>query len=213
MKKKWSIVIGLMVSFVLWTMAVRCVDVAPIGPDGSAVGLATLNGWFHRLTGVHTTLYTITDWLGLVAIAVCFDFAGVGLCQWIRRRSIRKVDVDILLLGGFYVLTIAVYLLFESVVINYRPILIEGYLEASYPSSTTLLTLCVMTTALMQWRRRLRSPVLRRMVMTITVLFIVFMVVGRLLSGVHWLTDIVGGILLSAGLTALYDTLCHAIEP
>lgn len=212
MKKKWSIAIGLMVSFVLWTVAVRCVDVAPIGPDGSAVGFATLNGWFHRLTGVHMTLYTITDWLGLVAIAVCFGFAGVGLCQWIRRRSIRKVDVDILLLGGFYVLTIAAYLLFESMVINYRPILIEGYLEASYPSSTTLLTLCVMTTALMQWRRRLRAPVLRRMVMTITVLFIAFMVVGRLLSGVHWLTDIVGGILLSAGLVACYARLCCAIN-
>ena len=183
MKMKWSIAIGLMVSFVLWTVAVRFVDVAPIGPDGSAVGFAALNGWFHRLTGVHMILYTITDWLGLVPIAVCFDFAGIGLYQWIRRRSIRKVDGDILLLGGFYVLTIAAYLLFESVVINYRPILIEGYLEVSYPSSTTLLTLCVMTTALMQWRHRLRAPVLRRVVMTITVLFIAFMVVGRMFSG------------------------------
>ena len=213
MKKKFGFAAVWLAAFVLWTLAVCYVDVAPIGPKETAVGFATLNGWFHHLTGVHMTLYTITDWLGLVPIAVCFGFAGVGLCQWVRRRSIRKVDVDILLLGGFYVLTVAAYLLFESVVINYRPILIEGYLEVSYPSSTTLLTLCVMTTALMQWRHRLRAPVLRRVVMTITVLFIVFMVVGRLFSGVHWLTDIVGGVLLSAGLTALYDTLRHAIEP
>lgn len=212
MKKKWLIAIGLMVSFVLWTVAVRCVDVAPIGPDGSAVGFATLNGWFHRLTGVHMTLYTITDWLGLVPIAVCFGFAVLGASQWVRRRSIRRVDADLLLLGGFYVVTIVVYLLFESVVINYRPILIEGYLEVSYPSSTTLLTLCVMSTALMQCRRRLRDSVLRWVVTAAVVTFTAFMVLGRMISGVHWFTDIVGGGLLSGGLVAFYAHLCCAIN-
>ena len=42
--------------------------------------------------------------------------------------------------------------------------------------------------------------------------FSVFMVVGRLLSGVHWFTDIVGGILLSAGLVMLYQTGAEKVE-
>ena len=209
MKKKWIIPIGLLTAFVLWTVAVYFVDVAPIGPNGSAVGFAAVNGWFHRLTGAHMALYTLTDWLGLVPVAVCLGFAALGLCRWVRRRSLRRVDADILLLGGFYIVTIAAYLLFESVVVNYRPVLIEGYLEASYPSSTTLLTLCVMSTALMQWYRRLRHPILRRVVIAVTIAFTGFMVVGRLISGVHWLTDIVGGILLSGSLVTAYAALCR----
>ena len=200
-KKKCGIAIALLLSFVLWTMAVTYIDVAPIGPNGSKVGFSTLNGWFHRLTDVHMTLYTITDWLSFVPVAVAFGFAVLGLWQWICRRRLCRVDTDILLLGGFYVVVLAVYLLFESVVINYRPVLIAGFLEASYPSSTTLLTLCVMLTALRRHRHRLPT--------TIISIFTAFMVVGRLLSGVHWLSDILGGILVSGGLVLLYDVACR----
>lgn len=203
MKKFW-ITITLLSTFVLWTVAVRFVDVAPIGPNGSAVGFATLNGWFHRLTGVHMSLYVLTDWLGLVPVAVCFAFAVMGLSQWVRRKNIAKVDGDVLLMGGFYVLVLAAYLLFERIVINYRPVLIEGVLEASYPSSTTLLTLCVMLAALV-WLHRRTAP---RWIVAVMVLFTAFMVFGRLFSGVHWLTDIIGGGLLGGGLTALYATTC-----
>ena len=211
MKMKWITPIGLLAAFMLWTVAVCFVDVAPIGPNGSVVGFAAVNGWFHRLTGVNMTLYALTDWLGLVPVAVCLGFAILGLCQWINRRTIRKVDADILLLGGFYILTIAAYLIFESVVVNYRPVLIHGYLEASYPSSTTLLTLCVMSTAWIQWHRRLRHPTLRHLVIAVTIAFAVFMVVGRVISGVHWLTDVVGGILLSGTLVTFYVALCRTM--
>lgn len=203
MKKFWM-AIALLSTFVLWTVAVRFVDVAPIGPNGSAVGFATLNGWFHRLTGVHMSLYVLTDWLGLVPVAVCFAFAVMGLSQWVRRKNIAKVDGDVLLMGGFYVLVLAAYLLFERIVINYRPVLIEGVLEASYPSSTTLLTLCVMPAALV-WLHRRTTP---RWMVAFMVLFTAFMVFGRLFSGVHWLTDIIGGGLLGGGLTVLYAATC-----
>ena len=207
MKRKIRIALGLLAAFALWTMAVKTVDVQAIGPGGSAVGFATVNGWFHRLTGVHMTLYTITDWLGLVPVAVGFGFAVLGLVQWIRRKSLFKVDRSILVLGGFYIVTLAAYLLFEEWVINYRPVLIAGFLEASYPSSTTLLVLCVMPTAAMQLRQRIKNRPFRWAVSATITAFTVFMVVGRLVSGVHWLTDIVGGALLSAGLVKLYEAI------
>ena len=204
-KKKLVLGASLVVAFVLWTVFVRFVDVQAIGPEGSSVGFATLNGFVHELTGVNWLLYTVTDWLGLVPIAVALGFAGLGLLQLIKRKSLWKVDHSILALGVFYIVVMAVYVFFEMVVINYRPTLIEGYLEASYPSSTTMLVTCVMPTAAMQLNARIKNTVFRRFAVITIAAFTAFMVIGRLLSGVHWITDIIGGALLSAGLVMMYD--------
>jgi undecaprenyl-diphosphatase len=205
MKRNVCAATALLAAFAVWTVLLRLVDVKPIGPEGATVGFATLNRCVHGLTGVHMPLYTVTDWLSLLPFACMLGFAILGLVQWIRRKSLLRVDHDVLLLGGFYLAVAAVYLFFETVVINYRPILIEGVLEASYPSSTTVLVLCVMPTAIMQFRRRIRHPRLCRWVCLLSGTFTVFMTVGRLLSGVHWITDIIGGILISCGLVLLYD--------
>ena len=194
----------LLLAFLVWTIHIQTVDVRPVGVNGTNIGYAAVNTWFHRLTGVHMGLYTVTDWLGLVPIAVCVGFGLLGLDQWIRRRSIARVDRDILLLGGYYILVILGYLIFEMIPINYRPILIDGAMEASYPSSTTLLVLSVMPTLLFQINRRAKSQTVRRMTAAFVILFSAFMVIGRLVAGVHWLTDIVGSVLLSAGLYSWY---------
>ena len=190
--------------FMLWTFLVSFVDVQSIGPRGSAVGFATINGMFHTLTGVHMTLYHITDWLGLVPVVFGFGFAILGLVQWIKRKRILKVDHSILVLGVCYIIVLAAYLFFEELVVNYRPVLINGYLEASYPSSTTLLVLCVMPTSLMQLNTRIRNKKLRLGISWGIKVFIAFMVLGRLLSGVHWLTDIIGGVFLSTSAVFAY---------
>lgn len=206
--KRFLLSIWFLIAFILWTLALGWIDVQPIGPNGTAVGFAAVNGFVHNLTGVCMPIYTITDWLGLVPVFIGFGFAVLGLCQWIRRKHILKVDFSILMLGVFYLLMLCVYLLFESVVVNYRPVLIHGYLEVSYPSSTTLLTLCVMPTTAWQLRRRIHRPWLRKVTLALILLFMLFMVGGRLLAGVHWLTDIVGGVLLAAAMVCLYDAVC-----
>lgn len=210
-RNQWYIAIVLLAAFGLWTVAIRFVDVQSIGPWGSAVGFATVNGAFHRFTGVHMGLYTITDWLGLVPVAFGLGFALLGLMQWILRKRFLKVDRELLVLGGYYLVVMAVYLLFEEVVINRRPVIIQGYLEASYPSSTTMLVMTVMPTASMQLNRRIRNTAVQKAVALSIAAFTAFMVIGRLISGVHWLTDIVGGALLSAGLVMLYTAACTTI--
>lgn len=193
--------------FVIWTFLVRLIDVKNIGPNESSVGFAMLNGFLHSLIGVNFTLYTITDWLGLVPIAVAFCFAILGLVQLIKRKSLLKVDYSILALGVFYIFVIAVYIIFEIVVINYRPTLINGYLEASYPSSTTMLTACVMPTAAIQLYERIKRKSLRRFVIILIIAFTAFMVIGRIISGVHWISDIIGGALFSTGAVLIYGSL------
>ena len=198
---------ALLVMFAIWTWLVQCVDVQPAGPGGTEIGFATFNCWFHSITGVHMAIYTITDWSGLVPILVCMAFGGMGLAQLIKRKSLFKVDRDLIFLGIYYVVVIWGYLIFEMIPINYRPILIDGMLEASYPSSTTLLVLSVMPTLIFQVNRRSANPVLKEIVRGLTVLFSAFMVIGRLIAGVHWFTDIVGAVILSTGLYCLYKAM------
>ncbi len=195
---------ALLAAFALWTALVQCVDVRPVGLNGTNVGFSTFNVWFHELTGVHMGIYLATDWLGLVPIAVCVCFGALGAVQLIRRRSLLRVDADLLLLGVHYILVVFGYLVFESVPINYRPVPIDGMMEASYPSSTTLLVLSVMPTLRYQVDRRAKSPTLRGAATAFTAVFSALMVLGRLVSGVHWATDIVGAALLATGLFMTY---------
>ena len=196
--------IFLLLAFLLWTIAVRLIDVRAIGPNGSRVGFAATNAFVHKVTGVHMLLYHITDWLGLVPIVMALGFALLGMVQWIKRKKLSRVDYSLFVLGGFYVAVMMVYVLFETVTVNYRPVLINGILETSYPSSTTLLVMCVIPTALMQVNSRVQSTTRKKIVALSMIGFLIFMVVGRLLSGVHWVTDIVGGALLSTGLVMMY---------
>lgn len=203
-RRNYAVTASLFLAFILFTSIIKYVDVRPIGPEGSSVGLATLNRFVSERLGVNLFWYALTDWLGLVPIMFACGFAALGLWQLLRRGSIARVDPDILLLGLFYLAVIGCYALFERLVINYRPVLLDGSLEASYPSSHVMVALCVMATAMMQFHRRLHSGRFLRALDLFCVLIIAVTVLGRLVSGVHWLTDILGGLILSAALITLY---------
>ena len=202
---RWLVAgLGCLAVFAVWTMLIKTVDVQPLGQKGTDIGFAALNVWFHQLTGVHMTLYFVTDWLGLVPVMICLMFGGFGLVQLCQRRSLWKVDQDLLILGIYYVIVILGYLVFEMIPINYRPILIEGRMEASYPSSTTLLVMSVMPTLAEQIKRRVKRRWVKGWIIGFTGGFTAFMVIARTISGVHWLTDIAGAVMLSAGLFCIY---------
>ncbi len=216
-KKGMMIGIMLLLVFALWTVLIQIVDVQPAGSyePQKNVGFAGINTWFHGLTGFSESLYKITDWLGLVPIAVCGCFGIFGLVQLIRRKSLMKVDRDILLLGIYYIIVIVAYLAFEMITINYRPVRVDGLSkpESSYPSSTTLLVLSVMPTLIFQVKRRMADTPAWKAIIAATVLFTAFMLIGRLVAGVHWLTDIIGSVILSAGLFIIYHSLATAKDP
>lgn len=190
--------------FVGFTALVSLVDVQPIGPEGSEVGLATLNEFVHEMVGYRPFWYSLTQWLGVLSLLVAVGFGLVGLVQLVQRKSLKKVDPSLLALGGFYVLVLLCYVLFEVLIVNYRPMLQDGVLEASYPSSHTMLVICVMATARMELRRLMPKSGLRVTMEVLCGVLITVMVLGRYLSGVHWFTDIIGGIFLASALVTLY---------
>lgn len=211
-KKQFIFGVITLALFVLYTMSLTFVDIQPIGPQGSSVAYAEMNKAVHELFGVNMMLYHITDWAGVAAILIAIGFAVLGLTQWIQRRNILKVDSSILVLGGFYLLVFGTYAFFEFYVINRRPVLINGILEASYPSSTTMLAMCVMPTAVMQFHRLIRNNKIRNTVNILCGVFTAFMVIGRLVCGVHWFTDILGGVIFSVSVILIYCAVNNFID-
>lgn len=190
--------------FVLYTAAVALIDVKPVGQMNSNVGMATINKALSDAIGVHMIWYDITNILGILALLIAAFFGVVGVIQLVTRKSLLKVDRDIIILGCFYVMVIVCYVLFDHFAINYRPVMLEDTLEASYPSSHTMLAVCVMSTAICQLKWKMRDEHVSRIVQGVLAVLIVLTVVGRMISGVHWFTDIIGGVLLSAFLVSLY---------
>ncbi len=194
----------LFLSFIVFTFLIKTVDVQSIGPNNSSVGLASANECIRNIVDYNFLWYTITDWLGITAILTAFSFTVLGLCQCIHRKSLKKVDSDILLLGLFYFSIITCYSFFEKVIINYSPVLMNGCLKVSYPSSHTMIVVCIMGTAMIQFKYRLKNKILLQIIEIFSALIILVTVTGRIISGVHWFTDIVGGLLLALSLTGFY---------
>ena len=210
--KKLYFALGFVLAFILWTVLVCVVDVQAVGVNRTNIGLASINTAINGLIGSYLALYVVTDWLSVLPICIAFGFGVLGLSQWLKRKSLLKVDKSLLVLGGFYLVVFVVYFLFENITVNYRPILIDGNLESSYPSSTTMLVACIMPTSLMQFKRRIKNRLMSKVVSCAIILFTLFMVVGRIISGVHWFSDIVGGIFISVGLVLFYDFTVNFFE-
>lgn len=185
--------------FAVYTAVVKFVDVGK-GQEGTDLGLSTFNRGVERYLPFNNFWYTLTEYLGYIALGVCLAFALLGLMQLITRKSLKKVDKEIWVLAGFYVVVMAFYALFEKLVINYRPVILDEGLEPSYPSSHTVLAACVFISAFIVNMKYIRHKLTRTILNALMILFAVFTICGRFISGVHWATDIVGGMLLSAAL-------------
>lgn len=210
MKKRFIIAAVCMGLFLLLILLVKVVDVAAVGPEGTKIGLSKLNVGIHEMFGEHLDWYTFTNVLGILAILVACCFAVIGGVQLIYRRSLMKVDKEILLLGCLYIVTLALYVFFEKVIVNYRPMLMPGGEgpEASFPSSHTMLVCVIMGSGLRLLKKYTKKNQTLQLVLTVVFcLILALTVAGRLLSGVHWFTDVLGGLLLSAALLNGYEGL------
>lgn len=201
--------------FLVYTILVKIIDVQAIGPNGSEIGFASLNGAIFALLGTHELFFKLSELLGYLALAICAFFGVIGLSQFIKRKSLKKVDQQIILLGIFYVVVIVLYVFFNVVAVNYRPVLeADGSLESSFPSSHTMLAVCVFAAAAFYTRflpekySNLRKPLIK-----VCYILIAAMIVFRILAGVHWLTDIIGGVILSLALINALVTAVKKVEP
>lgn len=211
---------GLLASIIMiivtaaYTVALMLVDVQPIGPNGTKVGLATMNSIFQNIVGVNYTYYNIAEVMGYVIWAIFGVFALAGFVQMIKRRSIIKVDRNILVLGGMYFILFVLYVLFSKVAVNYRPIIMPGETmpEPSFPSSHTMMAIVVAVGTMMQLKYYVKRKSTRTFLMFDLTIIMLITVAARTLSGAHWLSDIIAGILVSLTLISLYCAVYNFVR-
>ena len=201
-------------AFIVLIVLVSVWNVAPIGPEGTEIGLSSINKATHDAIGINEIWYDVTEIFGYLAIATAAAFGLLGVYQTFKRKSLLKVDKKLIALGGLYGLMALAYVLFEIVVINYRPIIMPGelHVEASFPSSHTMLVCVIMGSAFLILNDYVKNKGLHIALQYVCLFVAVLTAIGRLLSGVHWLTDIIGGVLLSLTLVTLYSAVCDLAE-
>lgn len=202
----------MMIVFIIYTIAVKFINVKEIGPQDSKVGFATLNGFYYNVLKFNNFWYKISEFFGYLTILIAVFFVVVAVVQLIQRKSIWRVDKNIITLGVFYAAVMLLYVFFEKVIINYRPVILDEGLEASFPSSHTMLAICITGSAIFQFRKYFKNREKRRCAYIVVIFIGAMTVAGRILSGVHWISDIIGGIILSIAMLLLYKAVFVNIE-
>ena len=214
-KKNLLIVsIALFALFFVFTLLVATVDKAAGNAPGTEIGFSHLNLAFfnatHKNGEISNGWYKLTEFLGYLALAEAAGFAVYDVAQLIVRKSLKKIDKDLFVLAAAYVLLAIFYVAFEKIVVNYRPVLENGEIAASYPSSHTMLTITIASTGIFMLRRRMTCLPALISAETLSGAVMLVMTVGRLLSGVHYFTDILGGVLLATAIVMLFAAFLPA---
>ncbi len=202
----------LLLTFCALTVTLTCVDVRPAGESQAEVGFSTVNEWVWNAIGQSKVALTVSELCGLVLIAATGAFGVTGLVQIIRRKGILRADKELYFMAVADVLLASAYLFFEVVVINYRPVLEDGALAASYPSSHTMLAVAVAGMGMVYLQSCAKKGALTYTLYGLLNVLSVVTVACRVLGGVHWLTDIVGGVLLGSAMTFAYGAVCSLFE-
>lgn len=207
MKNKKRYLIGgfaFFLMFIIFTIIIKFIDVKNIGPHNSSVGLATINNFFVNKIGFHNKIYKLTEILGIIPIIIVLIYAIIGLYSLIEEKSFKKVNKNLYYLAIFYIIVLGIYVLFEKVIINFRPVIIEGILESSYPSSHTILAICICGSSIILNNAIFKNNKIAKFENIISFIIIILLPLLRFISGVHWFTDIIGGILLSLSLLLFF---------
>ena len=214
MKKRKYLFLGviLLIISIIYTIAVKNIDVSSIGPNNSSVGFSKINSTVHNKFDFNEKWYKITKYVGFIPFALVAFYGFTGLIQLIERKSLKKVDKKLIYLGIFYIIFVLIYFFFEKVIINYRPVLIDGELEASYPSSHTLMAVCLCGSSMIISKNFVKNELISKILNILTGIVMIIIEFGRILSGVHWITDIFGGIIIATCLLSFLNVALLSLE-
>ena len=149
-----------------------------------------------------------TDIILIASFAILTVFVILGLYQWITRKSLKKVDKSLLCFPIPLALLAAVYVIFDKfIILNTRP---NGSGEPSFPSTHVMIVATIFFLSAIALPKYIKSKTASILLDIIMLALIVLTCVGRVLSDMHWLTDVIGGLAFAVFFAAVYY-FCYRI--
>ena len=213
---KWIICIWCFLYAVIMVIALKFESGVPIGDLGS-INLRALNNGFRGLFGYEQggyfrSLYLITEGLGVVSILACLFWTGMGIKDLIKYRDINDVDKSIFATWLLYVLALIVWRVTLKISVSYAPVSVhpKSALVVSFPCGNTFLIIISMCSSIYLIGYFLEEK--KKLVLALRVACIAILALGiilRTISGVNWLTDILGAIGFAVPAVVLYSFICE----
>lgn len=144
----------------------------------------------------------ISDIILLASFAILGVFVVLGLYQLITRKSLLKVDHRLLWMILPLVLIAITYVVFDKfLVLNIRP---NGSGEASFPSTHVMVVSTIFLIIALNLPYYIKSKTAWIIIDIAMLLLIVLVCVGRVLSEMHWLSDVLGGLAFAIIFAVIY---------
>ncbi len=134
----------------------------------------------------------ITNIILISSFAVLAIFVILAICQWISRKSLKKVDKELLWFPLPLALVAATYVVFDKfLVLNTRP---DGSGEPSFPSTHVMVATTIFLLAAIVLPKYIKSKVACAVLYVFMLAFIALVSAGRVLANKHWLSDVLGAL-------------------
>lgn len=171
-------------------------DKAVIAESGKEVGLSSINNLVKY--SYKENLDLMTDLLFYVTFTVVVFEGCLGIIQLVTRKSLFKVDKEIIIFGISLVVMVVLWLVFDHLLkINVRPIDAN---EGSFPSTHVMMAtfLALASHAFICMKYETRLP--KYLSLVLAIIIISTITFGRVACGMHYITDVTGGLFMGLAL-------------
>lgn len=211
MKKIFNLNIILGISFLFlfcFLIILLQIDKAVIAESGKAVGLSHINKL--ATYSYDSDSSTFSNLLFYATFLIVLGAVILGVFQLIKGKSLKKVDVEIIVFGISIVVAAIFWLAFDKVIkINVRPI---DASEGSYPSTHVFLTTFFLLMGRMLLLKYKDEKSIKISSLILVIVYIIAMVLLRVSAGKHYITDVVGGVFLGLAFYFLTTGIINIIK-
>ncbi len=151
----------------------------------------------------------ITNIILITALITLGIFVILGLCQWISRKSLKKVDKELLWFPLPLALMAITYVVFDKfLILNTRP---DGSGEPSFPSTHVMVVTTIFLLTAVILPKYIKSKIACLVLYLLMLAFVILNGVGRVLANKHWTSDVLGAVGFSFIFVAIYCLIYQLI--
>ncbi|MBQ3436419.1 phosphatase PAP2 family protein [Candidatus Saccharibacteria bacterium] len=144
----------------------------------------------------------ITNIILISSFVVLAVFAVLGLVQWISRKSLKKVDKQLLWMPLPLLLMAITYVVFDKfIILNVRP---NGSGEPSFPSTHVMVVATIFFVVALALPKYIKSKTARIVLELFIAALIGLTCVGRVVSQMHWISDTIGALVFAFIFSEIY---------